>query len=252
MSGNLSLCIFAASLGIFSSWCCAEVSHLSGFKCIPSFIFALCLIANAGMKRSNFSITFLGEVWVCAVFALTRVICISSFFYKTWCGIFWLLFLLVPLCMGRCCCVIWGRCWRALLPRDCGLGDFVCCFVYRKKIFKEYVNIDCFHVAEFVSIDRDKSQAGKLFQPAEPWLLLERMRRWARSLREREAERCHRKVLREWEGRRQRLGQSGVLGVPHRFHTGPCPSPACSLWSLPSRYPCRVSYRSCVFDSSLF
>ena len=56
-------------------------------RVFPSFIFALCLLANAGMKCSNFRITFLGEVWVSELFVLTQVIPTLSLFYKTWCRI---------------------------------------------------------------------------------------------------------------------------------------------------------------------
>lgn len=84
---NLSLCIFAPCRGTFSSSRCAESPISLVLRIFPSFVFTLCLLTNAVVKCSNFSMTFLGEVWVCVLFVLTQVICISGLFYGTWCRI---------------------------------------------------------------------------------------------------------------------------------------------------------------------
>lgn len=47
------------------------------------FIVAFCLLTNAGMKCSNYSLIFMGEAWGCVLPVLLQVICTSGLFQRT-------------------------------------------------------------------------------------------------------------------------------------------------------------------------
>lgn len=112
----------------------------------------------------QFRYHFHREVWFCVEF-LTQVICTPGLFTETWCTISWFWtfkkFFFASL-DGK------------LMLSKLGLG----------KTLQGYVNIDCFDFTEWVSIDRHKPQADRLFQPAKLGVSLENIRTWARNLGE--------------------------------------------------------------------